>query len=206
VGQVSGACQPTISIRTGLIAAVTGLSLLATGTLAWNAAQDWRALSRAEAAQQADAAANRFSAGLFEVLMERLATNNALQAPAPAGPEELREIERRRTAVRENFQPGLASLSERDFPGREALLRDLRAALERADAFRRQADEALRLPRERRDEALRRDYVPTITASVKCCARGVVFRLACGRGCRPGVDASCRGKGDRLAPARHGGF
>lgn len=142
------------------------MSLLATGTLGWNAAVGWGALSSAKAAQEADNAANRLAAGLFEVLMERLATNNALQAAGAAGPEVLREIERRRAAVRDNFQPGLASLSQRDFPGRDSLLRELRTALERADAIRRAADEALRLPRDRRDPALLRDYVPTITASV----------------------------------------
>jgi hypothetical protein len=144
-----------VSIRTGLIAAVAGLSLIATGTLAWRAKRDWQALSGAAAAQEADIAANRFAAGLFEVLTERLATHNALQAAAPASPEELREIERRRAAVQENLQPGLAALSAREFPGRDALLRDLRAALDRADTARREAD-----------EALRRDCIPTMTASV----------------------------------------
>jgi methyl-accepting chemotaxis protein len=164
--QTSRSGRSAVSIRTTLLSAVAGLSLLATGTLAWQSAVTWRGMEDTRAAQVADIAANRFGAGLFEVLMERLATNNALQAAAPAGPEVLREIETRRSAVRENFEPGLALLSERDFPGREALLRDLRAALERANAMRRQADEALRLPRERRDAALLRDYIPTITASV----------------------------------------
>jgi methyl-accepting chemotaxis protein len=155
-----------VSIRNGLLAAVAGLSLLATAALAWNARSEWRTLSAAEAAQSADSAANRFVAGLFEVLLERLATNNALQAAAPAGPEALAEIERRRAAVRANFDTGLAALSARDFPGREAMLRELRAAIERADAMRRHADAALRLPRDQRDPALLRDFVPTLTASV----------------------------------------
>ncbi len=154
------------SIRTGLFAVVGALSLLGAGSLVRNVVSDWQELSAATAAREADAAANRFAAGLFEVLGERLTTNNALQAEAPAGPDVLREIDRRRAAVRENFQPGLAALSERDFPGRERLLRELRSTLERADAMRRRADDALRLPREQRDEALRRDFVPTITASV----------------------------------------
>ena len=154
------------SIRTSLLGAVFGLSVLTAGALGWHAVDDWRALGRAMAAREADVGTNRFAAGLFEVLMERLATNNALQANEIAGPDALREIERRRGAVRDNFQRGLAVLSARDFPGRETLLRDLTGALERADTMRRLADAGLRLPREQRDEALRRDYLPTITASV----------------------------------------
>lgn len=155
-----------ISIRTGLLSAVAGLSFLAAGALGWHASVDWRALSNARQAQQADAAANRLTAGLSELLLERMATNTALQASEPADAEMLREIERRRAAVRDGLEPGLAALAELDFPGRDVLVRDLRAALGRADAVRRDVDAALRLSRDRRDEALRRDYVPTITATV----------------------------------------
>ncbi|SFK95672.1 methyl-accepting chemotaxis protein [Falsiroseomonas stagni] len=160
-----------ISLRLALSGAVAGLTLLSLGALGWNAAEDVRELRSAQAAAVADRAANRFASGLFEVLMERLATNNALQAPGPAGPEALAEINRRRAAVAADFAPGLAGLSAQEFTGKEALLRDLRAALERADDARRRADDALRLPRDSRDEALRRDYVPTITASVDAALR-----------------------------------
>ncbi len=106
--------------------------------------------------------------------MERLATNNALQAPDPAGPDALQEIARRRAAVAANFRPGLEVLSGRNFANKDQLIRDLRLALDRADDFRRRADEAIRLPRAQRDEVLRRDFIPTITASVNA-ALGVWF-------------------------------
>jgi methyl-accepting chemotaxis protein len=160
-----------MSLRLALLASLTGLTTLTLGTLGlevWTSARD---MVEVRAAAAADRDANRFGAGLFEVLMERLATNNALQAPAPAGPEAMAEIARRRAAVAANFAPGLAGLAARDFPGKEALLRDLRAALERADDARRRADAALRQPREAREEALRRDFVPLITASVDAALR-----------------------------------
>ena len=155
-----------LSIRASLLGTVCALSLIAAGALGWHAAQGVALLQEAEAARDADLGANRFAAGLFEVLMERLATNNALQAAAPADDAALREIATRRAAVAANFAPGLESLSARDFPGRDALLAKLRTALGNADEMRRRADAALRLPRDQRDEALRRDYLPTITASV----------------------------------------
>lgn len=84
MASASTSVSRTASIRTWLLGAVAALSILATGTLAWQAATDWRVLSQAETARQADAAANRFAAGLYEVLGERLTTNNALQAATPA--------------------------------------------------------------------------------------------------------------------------
>jgi len=154
------------SIRTALFAAILTLTAFGTAALGWRAAQDWQSLEGAHAAQAADAGGNRFIAGLFEVLMERLATNNALQAPLPAGPEVLAEIERRRAAVRTNFAPGRAALAARDFPGRVALLAALDTALAKAEALRSAADTAIRKPVAERDAALRRDFIPGITASV----------------------------------------
>ncbi|MDO9708039.1 methyl-accepting chemotaxis protein [Paracraurococcus lichenis] len=155
-----------LTIRHALLGAILALTVVIACGLGWQVRNGWQALAAAQAARQADEAANRFAAGLFEVLMERLATNNALQAPGPATSEDLAEIARRRAAVAANFAPGLAVLSIEEFYGRETLLAELRSALERADGFRRRADEAIRLPREQRDEALRRDFIPTITASV----------------------------------------
>ena len=95
-----------LSIRASLLGTVCALSLIAAGALGWHAAQGVALLQEAEAARDADLGANRFAAGLFEVLMERLATNNALQAAAPADDAALREIATRRAAVAANFAPG----------------------------------------------------------------------------------------------------
>ncbi|WP_203073153.1 methyl-accepting chemotaxis protein [Falsiroseomonas ponticola] len=160
-----------LSIRVALTASLTGLALLSVGAMTWEVWTSTRVVREVRSAAAADRAANRFAAGLFEVLMERLATNNALQAEEPASPAALAEIARRRAAVAADFAPGLAGLEVTDFPGREALLRDLRAALQRADEMRQRADAALRLPRGQRDEALRRDYIPAITASVNAALR-----------------------------------
>lgn len=159
--------RKTQAIRNSLLGTVAALSVMVVGTQGREAWHEWQRLDTLTTARSADEGANQFAAGLFEVLLERVATNNALQAPDPAGPEVLQTIQRHRAAVQRNFDPGLAVLAAQEFPGRDQLLRNLRTALERADDFRRRADEALRLPRDRRDEALRRDFIPTITASVE---------------------------------------
>ncbi|WP_052401510.1 methyl-accepting chemotaxis protein [Muricoccus aerilatus] len=162
----SGLPSRALSIRSSLLGTVCALSLLAAGGLGWHAVEDVGVLRQAEAARKADRGANQFAAGLFEVLMERLTTNNALQAAGPADAAVLREIETRRAAVAANFGPGLEVLSAQVFPDRDALLGKLRAALDNANEIRKRADAAIRLPRDQREQALLRDYIPTINASV----------------------------------------
>ena len=156
----------SLSIRTSLLAVVALLAGIACCNLGWTAYADWRALARAEERQEADAGANRFIAGLFEVLMERLATNNALQAQGPADAATLAEIATRRAAMQASFLAGRAVLAARDFPGRAELMTALDAALARANEARRQADAAIRQPRDARDAVLRQNFIPNLTASV----------------------------------------
>ncbi|CAO4172063.1 hypothetical protein AFFFEF_01903 [Methylorubrum extorquens] len=156
----------TRSIKLALLAPIVGLSGLLLFVDGRQSLDAWHSYRSAQAIQEFDTGANRFVTGLFEVLMERLATNNGLQAPAPASIEVLSEIERRRLAVRQNFDLGLAALEKFDFPNKQTLLQNLGTALDAANQARRQADDALRLSRDQRDEALRKTFVPTITASV----------------------------------------
>ncbi|MDR7037737.1 methyl-accepting chemotaxis protein [Methylobacterium sp. BE186] len=156
----------TRSIKVALLAPIAGLSGLLLFAESRSSLEAWREARAAQTIQAFDGGANKFAAGLFEVLMERLATNNGLQAAGPAGPEVLNEIKRRRLAVEQNFDVGLAALEQFDFPDKAQLVGNLKAALQAANAARRQADAALGVPREQRDETLRKTFVPSITASV----------------------------------------
>jgi methyl-accepting chemotaxis protein len=154
------------SVRRVLLVPVVGLSVLLAGVAIWDSSKALKDLQNVAQAQSLDGGTNKFVAGLFEVLMERLATNNGLQGQGVAGPDVIAEIEARRAKVRENFAPGLAVVETVAFPKRDELLSELKRTLAAADAARRDADGALRVPREQRSEALRKDYIPTITASV----------------------------------------
>ena len=98
--------------------------------------------------------------------MERLATNNGLQGADPAAPAVLAEVEKRRNAVKSDFDPGLAALAQRDFPNRQVLMQDLKSALDKANDYRKRADAALPQSRDQRDETLRKTFIPVITDSV----------------------------------------
>src|SRR3954468_14775453 len=142
--------KSVLSIRSMLLSAIGALSLLAMGAFSWNAMGAWQRHEAANHAQEFDAGVNKFIAGLFEVLMERLYTNNGLQAADVAAAPQLDEIEKRRKVVRENYKPGLGMLKSEEFPKKTPSLPDLAPALAKADQYRAQADAALKLPKDKR--------------------------------------------------------
>jgi hypothetical protein len=154
------------SIKLILTVVLSILSLMVVGTLGWIGTAAWKDYSTASSAKNFDASANRFIAGLYEVLMERLETNNALQGAEPASSAVLAKIEASRKVVKDNFDIGLAGIEHSEFPNKATLLQDLNAALQKANDYRRQADAAIKLPRDQRDENLRKTFIPTITNSV----------------------------------------
>jgi hypothetical protein len=111
-----GLAPAKTSIKTVLFAALGVLVALFVTSIVWKGKSTYSAYSTAIAQKDFDQGANRFIKGLFEVLMERLATNNALQGPDPAPAPVLAEIEKRRNAVKNDFDPGVAVLAQRDFP------------------------------------------------------------------------------------------
>jgi methyl-accepting chemotaxis protein len=142
------------------------MALLLLATLGYVGLGAWTAYRSAIDEMEFDAGANRLVAGLFEILMERLATNNGLQAAEPADSAVLAEIERRRKAVRENFTLGLSMIEKRGFPDKQSLLGELKSAMQKANGYRARADAALKLARDNRDQELRTNYIPVITDQV----------------------------------------
>ena len=101
--------------------------------------------------ERQNAAANSLIAGVYEILMERLATNNALQAEQPADSAVLNEIEKRRSVAVQKISAAFADLSAQEFPNKAALLNELKAAREKADSYRVKADAAVKQSKSNRD-------------------------------------------------------
>jgi hypothetical protein len=80
------------SIKTVLFAALGVLTALFVASIVWKGQTTFSAYSTAIGQKEFDRGANRFIKGLFEVLMERLATNNGLQGADPAPATVLAEI------------------------------------------------------------------------------------------------------------------
>src|SRR4051812_11407561 len=154
------------SIRLVLIPTLGAMALLLLTTIGYVSLGAWTAHRAAVDQMEFDGGANRLIAGLFEILMERLATNNGLQDAEPADSGVLAEIERRRKAVRENFTFGLAMIEQRDFPDKQSLLGQLKTVMKKANDYRTRADASLKLARDNRDQELRTNYIPVITDQV----------------------------------------
>ena len=98
-----------------------------------------------------NAAANTLIAGVYEILLERLATNNALLAEQPAGSDVLSAIEKNRLVAVAKVSAAYADLSGLEFPNKAGLLGELKAAIEKANNYRAKADTAVKQAKAARD-------------------------------------------------------
>jgi methyl-accepting chemotaxis protein len=143
-------------------------SLCAAALIALSASEgirSWFDYTKVMEQRQFDAATNQYVRGIYEILLERVDTNNALSASDPAGPATIASITQHRELLKRNFETALPSIERLQFPDKERLVSALNAAQQKADLYRHRADEALRLQLARRDEALRRDFIPVLTKS-----------------------------------------
>jgi methyl-accepting chemotaxis protein len=120
----------------------------ALGTVTYDAVTSYRDSNMID---RQNAAANNLIAGVYEILMERLATNNALQANDPAGGDVLKEIDVRRSVAVKKIGAAFEDLSAQDFPGKAALLGELKGAIEKANGYRGKADAAIKQQKAARD-------------------------------------------------------
>jgi methyl-accepting chemotaxis protein len=152
-----------LSIKAVVFGALGALSLLAAGKYGWEALESSGVYSRALEQKEFSAAADKFIKGTYAILLERLATDNALQASVAADGAVSAKIEGFRKSVRELYEPGLSLIEQHSFPNKATLLDDLNAKIRRADDVRRRADADIKMPREQRDESLRQSFAPTMT-------------------------------------------
>jgi methyl-accepting chemotaxis protein len=135
----------TIAVAFALVLPILAWSL---GSSAYEA---WKQYRSAVLVDQQNAAANNLIAGVYEILMERLATNNALQANDPAAADVLSEIQKRRSVAVQKIGAAHAALEGQDFPNKAALGRELKSAIDKADGYRRKADDAVKQAKAARD-------------------------------------------------------
>jgi methyl-accepting chemotaxis protein len=155
-----------LSIKTIVFGALGALAFLAIGKFGWEARSSWQAYANAVDQRGFNSAADQFIKGTYDILLERLTTDNALQAPGTADGAVTAKIEGHRKIVKDVYDTGLAAMEQRDFANKQALMGDLKAKIQKANDARQNADAAIRLPREQRDESLRKSFRPTMTDMV----------------------------------------
>lgn len=133
---------------TAAFALAMPITFWALGTQTYQAFENRK---NAEVVAKQNAAANALIAGVYEILIERQYVNNALKAANPASSADIANIEKRRTAATTKIQGAYAELLKQDFPNKAAAIADFEKALEKATAYRRSSDAAIRLGAAARD-------------------------------------------------------
>lgn len=142
------------SIKALLFAAIGCLSVLSVAPLGWMALAAWQGYREAITQKELDAGGNRLITGLYEMFLERVDTNNALRAAAPASDQVKQKLAAHRKIVKDNIGPGLAAIEPLDFPDKQKLTSSLILANKTADDYRAKADAAIALPLDQRDKAV----------------------------------------------------
>lgn len=129
----------------------------------WN---DWQKHKEINRLTTLSTASDKAIAGLYEVLLERIATENALNAEDPASPQVLSVIQAHRTRAEAGMKEGLAVLRTLPVPEAQRLSDRLDLTWQNANLMRQSADQAVRQPLAKRDPSLRMNANPTLTALV----------------------------------------
>jgi methyl-accepting chemotaxis protein len=128
-----------------LIVPVLGYAL---GTATYDAIKSYR---NTLVIDRRNAAANQLIAGVYEVLLERVAANAALQIEQPAPAEMQDDLRLHRTAAMQKIVAAMGDLETQQFANKAEILSDLKGAIENANRYRANADSALKLVKAERD-------------------------------------------------------
>ncbi len=116
-----------------------------------SAYEAWQSYRTFQLLERQNVSAGNLIAGTYEILMERLAMNNALQADQPAETDTVSEIERRRSAAVAKITAALAELHTHELTHKSSLLGRLHDAANAADSYRAKSDAAIKQPMSLRD-------------------------------------------------------
>jgi methyl-accepting chemotaxis protein len=154
------------SLKPLLFSVIACLAVLVVSAFGYGSARSWTSFEAAQTLDRTNAAGDRLIAGIYEILLERLSTNNALQASDSVSAEARKEIDGHRGSVDAGFAEGLPVILQHDFPNKATLEQELKAAIEKANDFRQRADKALGVAKAQREDDVLKGYVPTMTGMV----------------------------------------
>ncbi len=143
----------TWTLQRSAMALVGALAVAIFGLAGLRAYEAWGALETDWQESQISAGADRFSAGLIELSLERSVVQVTLSLDAPIAPEFRAMVDEQRRKASALIEEGFAAIKSSGDPGSVALLDELRVSLAKIDGLRAEADRLLALPRSARDPA-----------------------------------------------------
>ena len=151
------------SIRSTLLLVVGSMMVVIFTALAIVGANSYDKLRHAQRQLTFDRSITDFIAGIYEILLERVDTSNALKAPLSADATTIQQIQSRRDVQSSKVGPALRSFDRLDFPGKTELLAAYEEKALRAGLLRKRIDEALTVPLAQRDPELARTAIPVLS-------------------------------------------
>ena len=154
------------SIRVVVLTIVALLSFLLIASLTWKGNDAWQTYVAAKATRSATIGTDQYIAGVYELIMERVYTDEALRLDDPVSPQSRAAIDKHRAAAQQLFETtaqatiaGLKPVADKG-PVIDAVIAEL-------NAYRSRADLALKVPKSEREPQLLKDYRPKVTDAIK---------------------------------------
>ena len=154
------------SLKFALLLVTGGLAAFLVAEFVSHGIEAWEIYHDAQRLKATTALGDRLIEGTYDLVRERLATNDALQASGPVSAEARGRILSWRKAAQDKMDANIQSILADALPNRALKIAEVQKAHEKANEFRKRADEMLALPKARRDRELLNDYIPTMTAWV----------------------------------------
>ena len=160
----SGVRSRVQSLKFVLLCATGCIAFILIAVLVFDGVQAWRKYHDVQTLRAADAAGNRLIAGIYNLLLERLAINDALHANESITADVRRQIDFWRKSSEDGINTSLSHIFSSEYANRRAITEEIQNARKKASEFRERADKMLAAPKARRDQDLLNNYIPTMTA------------------------------------------
>ncbi|MBY0612800.1 MAG: HAMP domain-containing protein [Beijerinckiaceae bacterium] len=160
------AAKPSGSISRILFGAIGALIVIIAALTGDDGYRSYRLYKQAEGLAQFEQTSNGLVSALYEMLLERVSTINALRAAEPADEKTLVTVVANQADLKSRVETSLEKLKAIPFADKDALLADLEKKKLKADDARAQASAAIRLPLAQRPEALAKQFIPVMTEFV----------------------------------------
>ncbi len=148
-----------VSIRMVVLTIVALLSFLLIASLTWKGNDAWQTYVAAKATRSATIGTDKYIAGVYELIMERVYTDEALRLDDPVSPQSRAAIDKHRAAAQQLFETtaqatiaGLKPVADKG-PVIDAIIAEL-------NTYRSRADLALKVPKAQREPSFSRIIAP----------------------------------------------
>jgi methyl-accepting chemotaxis protein len=165
------------SLKFVLLFVIGGLAAVLIAEFTFDGIEAWETYNDAETLKATNALGNHLIGGIYSLVRERLATNDALHENAPITADVRRQIYFWRKSAEDGMNTSLSYIFSDKHSKRTPRIDETQNAQKKANEVRERADKMLAVPKARRDQDLLNNYLPTMTAWVNAALKVWVSTL-----------------------------